>query len=242
MPLNVSHSPFSTLLNTTLLLLAVLLSTDIQALQHHCPDSRVSVHYEDRVDFELVCLGLEKVRDRVAEMGLAIDIETDVFMDRKISYRNFANAPPMRVYGIYERGVDEIHLSQWNGIQQQENPRTILGLPADKTLHLSVIHHELSHAFIHRNATTRLSNTAQEFWAYVLQIDLLPDDYRKQVLSLHREAFDSLYEINSLQHAANPTAFGIKAYRWYKTNGDSVMHSMLDGTFRPDQLIEQLSY
>ena len=241
MSLNICHSS-SALLNTTLLLLGVLLTADIQALQHYCPDSKVSVHYQDKVDYELVCQGLVKVRNRMAEMGLAIDIETDVYMDRRVSYRNFVDAPPMWVYGIYERGADEIHLSQWNGIQQQENPRTILGLPADKTLHLSVINHELSHAFIHRNASAKLSNTAQEFWAYVLQIDLLPEGYRKQVLSLHQEAFDSLYEINSLQHAANPTAFGVKAYRWYKTHGDSVMRSMLDGTFRPDQLIEQLSY
>jgi hypothetical protein len=232
----------SRLLITAALLLSFVLSQDLSARHQFCPESRLSVHYRDDSDYELVCLALKRLSDRLTRMGMDTDIATSVHIERWIDYRNFADAPPMQVYGIYERATDEIHLSQWSGIASQDNPRTVLGLPADRTLHLSVIIHELSHAFIHRNASVKLSNTAQEFWAYVLQIDLLPETYRREVLTLYDGVFEDLYEINSLQHAADPTAFGIKAYRWYRAKGEALMRQMLSGEFQPDQLIEQLSH
>jgi hypothetical protein len=235
------HLPLR-LLIVAALIFFLALSPDLQARQQFCPESRISVRYHDNSDYELVCLALNRLSDRLTRMGMDTDIATTVHIKRRIDYRNFADAPPMRVYGIYEREADEIHLSQWSGTASQDNPRTVLGLTADRTLHLSVIIHELSHAFIHRNATVKLSNTAQEFWAYVLQIDLLPETYRRQVLALHGGEFEDLYEINSLQHAADPTAFGIKAYRWYRAKGEALMRQMLNGEFQPDQLIEQLSH
>ena len=207
-----------------------------------CEGTRVCVNYTSKRDFEITCQALHRLTERITQLKLLTSIETEVVFTDQVAYKYSPDSPPVRVLGTCDRGKDLIYLTSWDTEYLHNGSRKVLGLDVDETLYQSVVVHELSHAFVNLNSSIPLSSAAQEFWAYVLQIDLLPESYRKRVLSLNTEKFNSRNEIHSFQHAMKPTLFGIKAYRWYRSHGEEIMIDMLTGKFMPDEIIEQFRH
>ncbi|MCW8943561.1 MAG: hypothetical protein OQL27_02240 [Sedimenticola sp.] len=218
----------------------VVMAAESDAVRSPCPGSKVHVNYRHRHDFKLVCEAIELLVPRVAQWRMQTGITTEVIIKDQVDYKNFEDAPPMQVYGLYQRQFDLIQLISWNSPSLYPGSRQVLGLDVDETLHRSVIIHELSHAFIRLNAHHKLSSVGQEFWAYVLQLDMLPEEYRNKIMAHYPGRFESREEINSIQHAVNPSAFGVQAYRWYQEQGDGLMQEILDGDFTPDQLLDAM--
>ena len=220
-----------------------LLTTNANGTEREfCEGTQVCVNYTNRHDFEITCQALHKLTERIAQLKLRTSIETEVVFTDQVAYQNFSDSPPVRVFGTCDREKDLIYLTAWDTEYLHNGSRKVLGLDIDETLYQSVVIHELSHAFVNLNSSISLSSAAHEFWAYVLQIDLLPESYKERVLSLNTEKFNSRNEIHSFHHAMKPTSFGIKAYRWYSSQGEDIMIDMLTGKFMPDAMLDQLSY
>lgn len=221
----------------------LLLTTNANGMEREfCEGTQVCVNYTSRRDFEITCQALHTLTERIAELKLLTSIETEVVFTDQVAYQYSSYAPPVRVFGTCDREKDLIYLTSWDTEYLHNGSRKVLGLDIDETLYQSVVIHELSHAFVNLNSSISLSSAAQEFWAYVLQIDLLPESYKERVLSINTEKFSNRNEIHSFHHAMKPTAFGIKAYRWFKSYGEEIMIDMLTGKFLPDEIIDQFHH
>jgi len=190
-----------------------------------CGHPRVVVHAtaEDR---DNACSALTDVLNFFAKGGLVIEPELTIRFRREV-YVELVNpitreATRVRVSGFYRESTKELQMtdssSPWAG---QRRP---WGLAWDAQVSRSILQHEIVHAIVAQlmgGTYARLPRSWHEALAYAVQIDLMPDDLRHQVVSQYprEEGFATTLQINDVTYAMNPDAFAVAAYKIYVRDG-----------------------
>ena len=162
-------------------------------------------------------------------LEISIEIQDTVY----ITMYNSENEPVSQVpvLGMYNALTNLIFMSDINSeytksrtvwLQDPENYAS--GLPITKELWLSVIVHEVTHNILQalwEKENPNLAKTVKfidgglhEFVAYIVQISLMDETSRQQVLAQYPTAtgFRTPTRMNSILHQIHPHKFGVNSY------------------------------
>jgi len=138
--------------------------------------------------------------------------------------------------GRYDAAAHRIDLVTYPRCEVQCAVRPPFGSPVDEALYISFVSHEMTHAVIGGQLTTReLSPLAHEYIAYVVQLSTMDADARARVLQRYDvAAYAGPAEMSLTYYALDPCAFGVKAYLHYRslTEPGAFARGLLSGDIR----------
>lgn len=163
------------------------------------------------IDF---CQPLSKVVNFFSDLGL--DLEPQFFLSvvRQTKDTNAAS------YGTFNAASGEITIYRRKG-------QKIWGLSWSEDTATSVVVHEMVHMAILRlvgNKYPQLPHEWHEFIAYAVQLELLDESVRVQILERYADvkAFHNLIEINPYIYGlSGPEVFAVRAYKTVQVRGGS---------------------
>jgi hypothetical protein len=104
-------------------------------------------------------------------------------------------------------------------------------------LYESVVVHEVSHAIIEQNLTTRpTSRVIHEYIAYAAQLSSMVPDLRQDILRRYRQpGYADVDEMSWVYYQLDPSGFGVKVYRHFRALSDptAFLQGLLSGAIRP---------
>lgn len=205
-----------------------------------CGRAHVVLKDPTPMDRRLACEGIDRALGFFAERGIGPAIPIPIPIS--ISFADEVRVPMVdqqgrvggteRVYGYYDNGSGEIHVSRW-GTEYLRSRTFFAGLPITEDRHASVVAHEVTHRVfdrLHERASgAKPSRAVTEFVAYTVQIATLRD--KDEVAGLWPgAAFSHDGAINTMVWAADPSRFGLRAWRRYRAE-PTILDEMLDGRF-----------
>jgi hypothetical protein len=151
----------------------------------------------DARDAVTVCEGVDRALQFLARAGLASPPATTVELVQQL--------PPElgdRALGCYLRNTGKIQL---------------LTYQRDRELYRALAAHEMAHAVVGCHSEPRkLPVPAHEYVAYVVMFATMEPVLRGRLLArFSGTGFSSTLQINALNHLANPSQFGVDAWRDY---------------------------
>jgi hypothetical protein len=195
----------------------------------------------DRVDVDgnaeeiaVACEALDGVLAYFAGAGYAVDPVVTVSFQEEVWYEIEAGTGRrLKISGCYDLRRRSIEITRWS--TDPSTARRPWGLEWDRAIVASILQHE----FVHMAATTilggdqaRLGGAWHEFVAYAVQFELMEPAMRQRILATHPglAPFESPWAINQLTYAAEPDAFGVQAYLYYRERGGSTyIREILEG-------------
>ena len=163
----------------------------------------------DARDAETVCEGVERALQFLARAGLASPPATTVELVQQL--------PPElgdRALGCYLRNEGKIQLLTY---RQFEGGGEWFKMQRDRELYRALAAHEMAHAVVGCHSEPRkLPVPAHEYVAYVVMFATLEPELRDRMLArFPGRGFGSTLQINAINHLANPSQFGVDAWRDY---------------------------
>ncbi|MDP2075075.1 DUF6639 family protein [Hydrogenophaga sp.] len=182
-----------------------------QALQACRANPQVAVQSApiDARDAETVCEGVERALQFLARAGLASPPATTVELVQQL--------PPElgdRALGCYLRNAGKIQLLTY---RKFEAGGEWFQMQRDRELYRALAAHEMAHAVVGCHSEPRkLPVPAHEYVAYVVMFATMEPGLRGRLLArFSGTGFSSTLQINTLNHLANPSQFGVDAWRDY---------------------------
>ena len=121
--------------------------------------------------------------------------------------------------GRYDARTKEIQILPFDAaFKASVEERPAFGVPMTRDLWRSYIAHEMTHAVAEAYFTVGVAHlTAGEYIAGVLQLMVLPDRSREEVLENYRNVagWESASEISAQYYLMAPAAFAIKSYKHF---------------------------
>ena len=136
-----------------------------------------------------------------------------------------------RIYGCYDKG--QILMTKRSAAWLNE--RKIFGLDITNTLHKSIITHEITHSLLSSYSGGIKGHGVHEYVAYASQIQSLPKDMIKLILSNHQGNFSSENSINSIVHLLKPRIFGALSFKHYLKTKGALIPRIINKEFNPDE-------
>jgi hypothetical protein len=103
------------------------------------------------------------------------------------------------------------------------------GITSSRVLVNTILRHELAHMAVTQilgSNSLRLQREWHEFIAYAIQFELMPADLRARILDryAHVRPADDLRQINAMTYRlADPSEFGVLAYKSYQVHGRTAL-------------------
>lgn len=163
----------------------------------------------DARDAETVCEGVERALRFLARAGLASPPATTVELVQQL--------PPElgdRALGCYFRNAGKIQLLTY---RQFEAGGEWFQTQRDRELYRALAAHEMAHAVVGCHSEPRqLPVPAHEYVAYVVMFATMEPGLRGRLLArFPGQGFSTTLQINTINHLANPSQFGVDAWRDY---------------------------
>jgi hypothetical protein len=163
----------------------------------------------DARDAVTVCEGVDRALQFLARAGLASPPATTVELVQQL--------PPElgdRALGCYLRNTGKIQLLTY---QRFEAGGEWFQMQRDRELYRALAAHEMAHAVVGCHSEPRkLPVPAHEYVAYVVMFATMEPVLRGRLLArFSGTGFSSTLQINALNHLANPSQFGVDAWRDY---------------------------
>jgi len=215
---------------TTCLILTLLGSASAYSSDFvGCPESPVHVSTLDSRTLPAICESAGAALRFLAECGLTSSQPLSIQMVDLLS-----NPSPDAALASFEAETGRIEILSFEKGGLLLRDGKMFRIPADRSLYLSLVAHEVAHSIVHRQTTEKpLSRATHEYIAYVTQLATLPDAVRQSVLSRFRQqAFTHRQEITDLLWAMDPEVFAVKSYRHFidPENGCSFLATLLSAT------------
>lgn len=210
-------------------LLPLLLSTPLWAGGSACDGIPVTVVAADRLDHARICQGARQALNFLSGAGL--DTSTPLSIEASDAEAVGHRAAEV---GSYDTRDSRVRVHSFDGCTRLTAAEPPFRIPMEEAVYASFVAHEIAHAVIHANARQRrLARIAQEYIAYVVQLESMSDALRARILALYdQEAFDKASEIGETYLLIDPHAFAVKVYRHYlkSENGNAFLRRLLDGS------------
>lgn len=176
------------------------------------------------IEREEACVAIDEVLSYFASAGLEPHFEVTVRFQPtvKLSAVGGATLELPQVSGYYDAQRREVRMTSLDSTWISQ--RKPWGLPWNRSLGLSILQHEITHALVNQHlgeGTSKLPSAWHEALAYAVQLDLMAPDLRAAVLARYpsKEAFESTLEINDFIYGVDPDGFAISAYKTYVREG-----------------------
>lgn len=214
------------------LLAFIFLSSLSYASEQACvyKDASVKVIYEHEQDYKNTCVALQKLYDFTTNtwgFKLNTTVPTIVFMDNVLLPKETGSLEGTRVFGFFNGVTKHVEMTTSTTNWVNDPDRTFFTLRYSNEFHTSVIAHELAHAFNKEQYTTsRHGHATDEYMAYVIQLSILSENTRNQILNLpvyKNEFFTDKATVNDFVHAVNPHAFGVQSYKHYHSDNGGII-------------------
>lgn len=197
-------------------LLSVVLSIPVHAVDApvRCQDTAITVVGGDQTEIEQVCVAVLSAAPVLARNGIAVDTPVTI---RLVS--GMPNIVDDHAFGFFDARSNEITLLNFGATSAAAQfGGSVFGLEMTRSLWHSYVAHELAHAAAaSRFAAGVTTFTASEYIAAVVQLSVLPEPLRQELLANYDglEGFDAKTEINSTYYFIDPCAFAVKSYLHY---------------------------
>ncbi|GGB79434.1 hypothetical protein GCM10011352_01360 [Marinobacterium zhoushanense] len=158
---------------------------------------------------EDLCQGAASALAFLADYGVTPTRIIDIDLVDSVS-EHYGN----EALGSYDMSQGRIKLMPMRSMVETGALSTLYGQHFDHVHYRSVVAHEVAHALFHQNSpNARLSNSAQEYLAYVTQLAVLPALRRQQIIE-HAgvSAWESGDSISEIYMAMAPEQFAVKSY------------------------------
>jgi len=164
-------------------------------------------------------LGYFRANDSTSAPELTVNFQPAVFV--RAGGSAISTNALLPVCGSYQATTHEIQIL---GSAAGHTTRRPWGLDWGAAMAFSVLEHEIIHAVIAQimgDQYEKLPHAWHEALAYAVQIDLMPNQLREDVLARYpaEEGFSNTLQINELVYGLDPDRFAVAAYRTY-TRGD----------------------
>lgn len=187
-----------------------------------CGHDSVEVSGDDE-EIAVACGALDGVLAYFAEAGyIVVPTVTISFQDEVWFEPEAGGGPRLKVSGCFDMRRATIEITRWK--VEPASERRPWGVAWDRPIVASILQHELVHM-----ATTsvlaehhfRLGGAWHEFVAYAVQFALMEPEMRDRILADHATIapFEMPWAVSPLSYAANPDAFGLRAYLYAQERG-----------------------
>ena len=196
-----------------------------------CPAISIDSREASEHDRELVYVGAAKAREFLHAHGIRVR--------RGIRLKLHGQRMPLGPshIGLYSAETDQIELLSYAQARRQTTDNPLFGLPMTPALYESVVVHEVSHAIVEQNLSTRLtSRVVHEYIAYAAQLSSMAPDLRREILRRYGQpAFADVDEMSWVYYELDPSGFGVKVYRHFLALRDpaAFLQDLLSGAVRP---------
>lgn len=175
----------------------------------------------------VACAALEAVADYFELLGYPIEPQVRIAFQDEVSIAlKGTGADELKVSGCYDPRIRTVRITDWRaGTRPDRRP---WGLPLDEAMIRSVLVHELVHMAVidvlGEGSGARLGGAWHELVAYAIQLTLMPEAMRADILARHPdlEPFSSPWEINQATYASDPDRFALRAYLHCQAHGGEV--------------------
>jgi hypothetical protein len=214
------------------LLMMYMLNSPLAYAREGCPAILINARPGIEKDYLMVCDGLTRAEKFFREYGINILYPIKVNLHDRGMKNHYGH---IGAYDAANRRVDMLTLKQSRRLCEMLSP---FDISMNESLYISFAAHEFAHAIAGQNFTySQPSILAQEYIAYVVQIETMDKDLREKILRRYSvPAFASADEMSMLYYELNPSAFGVKSYRHFKGLDDpgGYLDKLLSGMVRPD--------
>ena len=140
--------------------------------------------------------------------------------------------------GLYNAETDQIELLSYPQARCQTADDPLFGMAMTRPLYESVVVHEVSHAIVEQNLSTRrpTSRVVHEYIAYAAQLTSMAPDLREEILRRYDQpAYADVNEMSWVYYEMDPSGFGVKVYRHFRATHDpaAFLQDLLNGAVRP---------
>jgi Family of unknown function (DUF6639) len=191
-----------------------------------CENLEISVDSSDNALAQHICQVAEQARDQLNACHLfqAEPVQIKITEQPRLNHFDC-----LGVFRCEDSVVEVIRPSRIPEVLVEDDPLILI---SENIVFDSVIVHELTHAFAHQTLTTRSGSVAQdEYLAYAMQFEFMPEDARNVMLETRSIATDvTLDSLNEMILMFAPTLFGLRAWTHfnYENNGCEFFQLILD--------------
>lgn len=199
---------------------------------HKCIEADVTIRLGDdssgqpTTDANLVCRSAANAIGYLDANGIPQHTTVIINVENLVSVDHYMS------FGCYDSTIDEVFVISEHACIGAIDGKDFFGIANDTEIYRSFIAHEVAHAITSQNTRKRLSVSAQEYIAAVVQFETMSPDTRASILSRFKgEGYTSEEQINGILYAFNPAAFLVNAYKHFKSadGGFDFVHAILSG-------------
>ena len=193
-----------------------------------CQDTQITVISADEAERAEVCAAVIEALPVLVRNGIAVNrpltIELVAMLPRIVDEHAFA---------YFDARTDEITVLDYRAtLAAAQSTRSAFGLGMSRSLWRSYVVHELAHAAAASHFAPDVSTfTASEYIAAVVQLSVLPESIRAELLADYHglAGFGEKAEISATFYFIDPCAFAVKSYRHYlrPENGPGFIATLL---------------
>ena len=181
-----------------------------------CESPTVSIEGANATEKQAACDALAKMNDYFLSLGIAAQAPTIKFLfEQQVRLPSQIPEERIPVHGYFDTDDNSIHTTQF--ASESQTARRPWGLPWTEKMAGSILLHEVSHlyAISHQGSSFReLAHHWHEFLAYSIQIDLLDEETKKELLANYPNAtpFSDPGSVNSFFYESEPELYAVRAY------------------------------
>jgi len=174
-----------------------------------CNGSSVVVAYTKIEDYQVVCDAAKDVIEIAKKIGLNEELNISISLVEQLKINNTS-----KFLAFFNPNAMEIQVLSMEACKQAFGNKVVFDLEIDKKLYRSIIIHELAHALFWQNKGNNfIAREIHEYFAYTIQLALLDESYREQIISSSNvPAFADMSEISEEYYLLDPTRFAVKSY------------------------------
>lgn len=200
-----------------------------------CGLPNIEVNYEHLCDAKMACEGISRALSFFKSQGYILSGEIKIVFHEKVDIETTVNRSndELKLQACcYYYGLDGTsNLTSWT-IMTDKNKKVFGSIAINRNLYISLIVHEVSHCIYHnicKLSNRKIDRALTEFVSYVAQIETMDKVDKSKIISLYNnDHFDSIIEVNSLNHKINPHKFGAMSFMYFKKN-PGIIKSILNG-------------
>lgn len=194
-----------------------------------CADGHADVIAETPDDRDFACAAVGSALQLWGDCGIAVrrPLRLEIIAEVRHPLHN------AEIFGFFDAKRDLVRVTQLVRIPGLINGTPFANLPV-LDVYRSVIVHEVIHALVHQNLKRPiLSHAANEYPAYALQLESLPQHLRNKYMRSFNQAYidDQSVLLNDIMLFFNPFFFAARAHHHFKlsSNGCAHISNMLEG-------------
>jgi len=181
-----------------------------------CESPKVSIEGASALERQAACDALAKMNDYFVSLGVAHQDPTIKFVfEQQVKLPSQIQKDRIPVHGYFDTEDNSIHTTKFSA--ESQSARRPWGLLWTQKMAASILLHEVSHlyAISHQGPAFReLAPHWHEFLAYSIQLDLLDEETKKELLANYPNAtpFSDPGSVHSFFYESDPELYAVRAY------------------------------